>query len=177
MSMGEVVREGKEETISHSFEQISSFTFERRQILAHFKTLAILPNSQTLPCYFFYKWEQESTILLDLCMLFRGLCRPTWDKVLGQSVWAKWAPGSQTAFSPTGHTCEFCLIFLSLCLDPTVIGATKVHRWQRTCPHSGERRQICRGQEAFFPKGREPIRVLRGSSSGQSLRPVSAASL
>lgn len=55
MSMGEVVREGKEETISHSFEQISSFTFERRQILAHFKTLAILPNSQTLPCYFFYK--------------------------------------------------------------------------------------------------------------------------
>lgn len=38
MNMGEVDREGREETISHSFVQMLTFTFERRQILAHFKT-------------------------------------------------------------------------------------------------------------------------------------------
>lgn len=105
------------------------YLFWWRQILAHFKTSAILPHYLTVS----FLNENQGEIPDWMSTLFLGLCKPPWDKVLTEFK-PRVTPGSQTAFPPIIHKFVFCLMFLSLCLDPTVIGATKVHRWTENSP-------------------------------------------
>lgn len=134
------------------------------QIPAHFNTLAILQGLQTLPCEFFYKRKQGGATLLD---------RPHFSLVFANHLeiksWLQCKPrvtaGSQTAFPPIIHKFGFCLVFLSLCLDPTVIGATKVHiRTESTPWFCREETDMWRSR-GFLSGAPKPIRLPRESSA------------